>query len=109
VEAYAHVAAGATVQRLPGVTAAVFPHEPEHAVYNNALLERELGVSDRSRAINAMESAYAQVEVTRFAARVHESDDAMRGDLEQGGYALDETTRAMGMVLDEISAPPTRA
>jgi len=38
-EAYARGAVGAAVKRLPGVAAAVFPHEPERAVYNNALLE----------------------------------------------------------------------
>lgn len=104
-EAYARVAAGATVRRRPGVTAAVFPHEPERAIFNNALLDRQLSVSDRPRAITAMETAYAQGGVARFAAWVHESDDAMRRDLEQRGYALDETTRAMGMVLDEIRLP----
>jgi ribosomal protein S18 acetylase RimI-like enzyme len=36
---------------------------------------------------------------------VHESDEAMRDDLEARGYALDTTTRAMGMALDEIRLP----
>jgi ribosomal protein S18 acetylase RimI-like enzyme len=39
-EAYARGTPGAAVMRLPGVTAAVFPAEPERFVYNNALLER---------------------------------------------------------------------
>ena len=39
-EGYAAVAPGATLCRAPGVAAAVFPHEPERAVYNNALLAR---------------------------------------------------------------------
>jgi ribosomal protein S18 acetylase RimI-like enzyme len=42
-EAYARGAVGAAVKHLPGVATAVFPHEPERAVYNNALLERDLG------------------------------------------------------------------
>ena len=42
-EAYACGAVGAAVKRLPGVTVAVFPDEPERAVYNNALLHRDLG------------------------------------------------------------------
>ena len=42
-EAYACGAAGAAVKRLPGVAAAVFPDEPERAVYNNALLQRDQG------------------------------------------------------------------
>ena len=88
-EAYAHGAVGAAVKRLPGVAAAVFPHEPERAVYNNALLERDLGPAG----------------ITRFAAWVHETDPAMRAGLEQRGYTLDTTTRAMGMALDDIRMP----
>lgn len=41
-EEYARGAAGAAVHHLPGVAAAVFPDEPERAVYNNALLETRL-------------------------------------------------------------------
>ena len=33
-EEYARAATGATVRRLPGVAAAVFPDGPERAVYN---------------------------------------------------------------------------
>ena len=52
-----------------------------------------------------MEVAYAAAGVTRFAAWVHESDRAMRGELERRGYTLDTTTRAMGMVLDDLRLP----
>jgi GNAT superfamily N-acetyltransferase len=52
-----------------------------------------------------METAYAAVGVTRFAAWVHESDRAMRGEIERRGYTLDTATRAMGMALDEIRLP----
>jgi GNAT superfamily N-acetyltransferase len=104
-EAYACGAVGAAVKRLPGVTVAVFPNEPERAVYNNALLHRDLGPGERSDAVDAMETAYAAAGLTRFAAWVHESDRAMRGELERRGYALDTTTRAMGMALDDIRLP----
>ena len=104
-EAYACGAVGAAVKRLPGVTVAVFPDEPERAVYNNALLQRDLGPGERSDALDAMETAYAAAGLTRFAAWVHESDQAMRGELERRGYALDTTTRAMGMALDDIRLP----
>jgi hypothetical protein len=40
-------ARGATMRRLPGVATAVFPNEPERAVYNNALLGRGLGAGER--------------------------------------------------------------
>jgi GNAT superfamily N-acetyltransferase len=104
-EAYARGATGAALHRLPGVAAAVFPNEPERAVYNNALLDRDLGASERAGALDAMEAVYAGAGVARFAAWVHESDEPMRADLEQRGYTLDTTTRAMGMALDDIAVP----
>ena len=104
-EAYARGAPGAALHRLPGVAAAVFPDEPERAVYNNALLDRDLGHDDRAEALDVMEAVYASAGVTRFAAWVHESDEPMRAELEQRGYTLDTTTRAMGMVLDDIAVP----
>ncbi len=104
-EAYACGAAGAAVKRFPGVAAAVFPEEPERAVYNNALLQRDLGPGERAGALDAMETAYSAAGLTRFAAWVHESDPAMRGELERRGYTLDTTTRAMGMALDDIRLP----
>jgi GNAT superfamily N-acetyltransferase len=104
-EEYARGAADAVVQRLPGVAAAVFPNEPERTVYNNALLTRDLGAVERSEAIDSMEAAYAAAGATRFAAWVHESDEAMRAELERRGYTLDTSTRAMGMTLDEIRLP----
>ncbi len=104
-EAYARGAVGAAVLRLPGAAAAVFPHEPERAVYNNALLERGLGPGGRAAALDAMEATYAAAGVTRYAAWVHETDPAMRDELKGRGYILDTTTRAMGMALDEISVP----
>ncbi len=36
---------------------------------------------------------------------VHESDDALRADLEQHGYAFIESTRAMGMLLEDLVIP----
>ena len=54
-----------------------------------------------------MEAAYAAGGVDRFAAWVHETDGALRADLEARGYTLDTTTRAMGMALDDLrGAPP---
>jgi GNAT superfamily N-acetyltransferase len=103
--AYAAGSAGAAVHHLAGVAAAVFPHEPERAVYNNALLERDLGRGERAGAADAMEAAYAAAGVTRFAAWVHETDEPMRAELERRGYTLDTTTRAMGMTLDNIAVP----
>jgi ribosomal protein S18 acetylase RimI-like enzyme len=103
--AYARGSRGAAVIRAAGVAAAVFPTEPERAFYNNALLDRDLAPADRASAIEAMEAAYASAAVTRFAAWVHESDEAMRADLEARGYAIEESTRAMGMALDDLRLP----
>jgi GNAT superfamily N-acetyltransferase len=104
-EAYARGATGAVVLRAPGITAAVFPHEPERDVYNNALLECGLTAAERADAVATMEAAYATAGIRRFAAWVHESDAAMRGDLERRGYTLDVATRAMGMALVNFSLP----
>jgi GNAT superfamily N-acetyltransferase len=104
-EEYARGATGATVQRSPGVAAAVFPNQPERAVYNNALLDRDLPAAARADALDAMEATYAAAGVRRFAAWVHEHDQGMRGDLERRGYTLEESTRAMGMALDDVRLP----
>ncbi|HEY7632256.1 MAG TPA: GNAT family N-acetyltransferase [Thermoleophilaceae bacterium] len=104
-EEYARGASGAELTRLPGVAAAVFPNEPERGVYNNALLERDLGAAERAVALDAMEAAYADAGVTRFAAWAHETDAPVRAELERRGYTLDTTTRAMGMELGHLRAP----
>ena len=97
---------GAAVIELPGVAAAVFPSGPERAIYNNALLERGLTAPARADALEAMEAAYASAGVTRFAAWTHESDGAMRDELEARGYVFAESTRAMGMPLGDLRLLP---
>jgi ribosomal protein S18 acetylase RimI-like enzyme len=104
-EAYADGCADATLVRLPGVAAAVFPSGAEHEVYNNALLDRDLGRAGRAEAVDAMAAAYDAAGVDRYAAWVHESDEGMRSELGSRGYTIDETTRAMGMRLDGVSLP----
>jgi ribosomal protein S18 acetylase RimI-like enzyme len=99
---YAREATAAELVRAAGVAVAVFPCEPERSVYNNALLERDLDALERAAAVEAMEAAYGLAGVSRFAAWVHESDGAMRGHLERRGYTIGESSRAMGMSLDEI-------
>jgi GNAT superfamily N-acetyltransferase len=97
--------AGAALRRLPGVAAAVFPTGPEREFFNNALLARGLGPAERAAAVDAMEAAYAEAGITAFAGWVHESDKAMRDDLAARGYAVTETTRAMGMELADVRVP----
>lgn len=108
VASWAHYARGsdaAAVHRLPGVDVAVFPRDPEGPVYNNALLRRELGAAAVREALDGMEAAYEAAGVRRFAAWVHDGERATRVALEARGYALDTTTRAMGMALRDLPAP----
>ena len=91
------------MQRLYGVAAAVFPIGPERAIYNNALLERDLGPAERSGAVDSMAAAYRSAGIERYAAWVHESDEGMRTELSGRGYAVDESTRAMAMSLDGVA------
>jgi ribosomal protein S18 acetylase RimI-like enzyme len=104
-EQYAREVCGAALVRSPGVAVGVFPNEPERSVYNNALFDRGLALADRVGAADVMESSYRQARITRFAAWVHETDAAMRGELERRRYTVTESTRAMGMTLDEIRLP----
>ena len=104
-EAYARGAARASLNRLAGVVAAVFPEGPERDVFNNAVLAAGLDPASRSAAVEAMEAAYAEAGVGRYAAWVYESDRAAAAELERRGYMLAETTRAMGMELDRIRLP----
>src|SRR5947209_3026599 len=101
-EEFARGTSGAAVRRFAGVAAAIFPNEPEGEFYNNAMLDRGLPAAGRADALDAMETAYAAAHVQRFAAWVHEGDEAMRGDLERRGYKFAEYTRAMGLALDEV-------
>lgn len=104
-EEYARGVPRATLQRLDGVSAAVFPAEPERSVYNNALLDRDLGATERATAVDAMEAAYADAGIARFAAWAHESDGGMRAELSGRGYVLEESTLAMGLSLEDLPAP----
>ena len=108
-EEYARGRPGAALERLRGVAVAVFRDEPERAVYNNAVLGRDLGPGARAAAVDAMESAYGAAGVDRYAAWVHESDAAMRAELASRGYVVEESTRAMGMSLDDIAIPRPEA
>jgi ribosomal protein S18 acetylase RimI-like enzyme len=102
-EEIARGSAGAALRRLDGVAAAVFPSEPERSVYNNALLDRDLGPAERAAAVDAMAAAYESAGVERYAAWAHESDEGMRAELSGRGYTVAECTRAMGMSLQGMA------
>ena len=101
---YARGSAGAELVTADRFAAGVFPREPERSVYNNVLIERGLGRVERIEAMEELEAVYAEAGVDRYAAWAHESDGALRDELDGRGYRLEETTRAMGMSLDGITA-----
>jgi ribosomal protein S18 acetylase RimI-like enzyme len=103
-EEYARGSTEATLLRLPGVAVGIFPNQPERGVYNNALLDRGLGPRARTRALDALESAYAGRGIDHYNTWVHETDSAMRTALTRRGYLINTVTRAMGMALDDIRA-----
>lgn len=105
-EECAREATNAIVVRAPGVAVGAFRSEPERSFYNNTLFDRDLDASERADAVDAMETTYAEASITGYAAWVHESDAALRVDLMRRGYIVTESTRAMGMTLDEIRLPP---
>ena len=100
-EEYAGGSAGAALVRRAGVAAAVFPSEPERTIYNNAVLDRDLGPAERAAAVDAMAAAYDAAGIEHYAAWVHESDEGMRAELSARGYTIEESTLAMGMALDD--------
>jgi hypothetical protein len=102
-EAYARGSAGATLMRQHGVSAAIFTTEPERAFFNNALFDRGLVPTRRAASVDAIEAAYTASGIESYAAWVHESDDGMRQELTERGYTVEESTRAMGMSLDDVS------
>ncbi len=99
---------GAAVSRFHGGAAAVFPTDPERRVYNNAVVDRNLAPAEGRRALAAIETAYADAGIERFAIWTHEADTTMRAELERRSYAVTESTRAMAMMLDDILVPRPR-
>jgi nitrate reductase assembly molybdenum cofactor insertion protein NarJ len=59
----------------------------------------------RAAAVDAMAASYEAAGVESYAAWVHESDEEMRAELSGRGYTVAESTRAMGVSLDDLSAP----
>jgi GNAT superfamily N-acetyltransferase len=102
---YARGAVGASVVRVPGAAIAVFTEEPESLVYNNTLLDLGLDADARGATIAAVQEAYADAYVDRYALWVHEGDSEMRADLDDRSYVVTESTRAMGIALEFLEAP----
>jgi ribosomal protein S18 acetylase RimI-like enzyme len=106
-ERYAVVAPGAVVAHVAGAFVAAFPAPPERTVYNNAVLDRGLDVAHAHTAVNAIEEVYGNAAIDGYAVWAHESDGASIVALEERGYRVDTSTRAMAMSLplDAIPVP----
>lgn len=104
-EQYAAGSGGARVERLPGAAVAVFPTAPERAVYNNALLDRDLDSRAADHAVGAIEDAYSRAGVSGYAVWAHASESASIAELDRRGYHVDTWTRAMAMTLEAIRPP----
>jgi GNAT superfamily N-acetyltransferase len=103
---YACGSADAALLRAEGVTAAVFPTEPERSVYNNALVDRNLTADESARAIAALRSSYAEAGVDRYAAWVHDSDEVTRAEFERHDHRIVEATRVMAIALPRLAEAP---
>ena len=96
---------GASIERVRGAVAAVFPAGPERLFYNNAVLEQDLNGSRAREAAAAIVRAYEGAGVDRYAIWAHESEQAATAEMTRRGFRVDTTTRAMAMSLDEIAVP----
>jgi GNAT superfamily N-acetyltransferase len=99
---------GASIERVSGATAGVFPAGPEREIYNNAVLERGLNESEAAEAVGAIGRLYADWGVDRYAVWAHDSEAASIAELAGRGLEVDTWTRAMAMPLDEMDAGPPR-
>lgn len=101
---YAAGSPGARIERLSGVSVALFARGPERAFYNNALLARALHRAGAVDALDALEDAYADAGIERYAVWAHENESASLAELEGRGYHVDTRTRAMAIALDTVPA-----
>lgn len=96
---------GAEVVELDGAVAAAFLRSPESRFLNNAVLSPGLG--DAGATLDAVERAYAERGIERFAIWVHESERAVRREVESRGHGYDISTRSMAMAIDDLAPADT--
>jgi ribosomal protein S18 acetylase RimI-like enzyme len=94
---------GATIERLSGGVAAIFPAGPERLFYNNAVLARGLDEDATREATDAILARYTEAGVKRYAIWVHDAEDAGMTEMAGRGFRVDTATRAMAMSLHEIA------
>jgi GNAT superfamily N-acetyltransferase len=109
VRSWAYLATGspgAEVIKTDGATVAAFVELPERRFLNNVLLDRSL--ADPAATIDAVERAYAERGIDRYAVWVHESQGApVAAELEARGYVYESSTRTMAMPIDGLLAADT--
>jgi ribosomal protein S18 acetylase RimI-like enzyme len=105
-ERYAEGSPGASLEHVPGAAVALFPAEPERAIYNNTLLARRLDEPQVRQAVDATAEAYAGTGVDRYTVWAHETEDAAIAELANRGFRVDTWTRAMAMPLHDIPIEP---
>ncbi len=105
VQSWAYLAAGspgAEVIETDGAAIATFVHSPDREFLNNTVLTR---IGNPSPILDAVERAYADRGVERYAIWVHESEEATAREVEARGYVYDSSTRNMAMPIADLVEP----
>ena len=108
VRSWAYLATGspgAEVIEADGAAIAVFVHAPDREFLNNAVLVR--GVADLGASLAAIERAYAERGVERYAVWVHEAEGAVADGVRARGYVYDSSTRTMAMPSADLAEVDT--
>jgi ribosomal protein S18 acetylase RimI-like enzyme len=103
--AYARHSDGARVDDVEGAAVCLFRSVPESVVYTNALLPRGLDAVRAGEVIGAVEDAYREAAIPRYAIWAHESEADTVAAVEGRDLRFDTSTRAMAMALDGPVAP----
>jgi ribosomal protein S18 acetylase RimI-like enzyme len=96
---------GARMIERDGVTAAVVPVAPEHAVANSAVYAEAEGLA---AAYDDLAAAYAEIGAN-WMVWVPTTDQQAHATLERNGHELDITLPVMTVKLDGIERPPADA
>ena len=83
-----------------GAAIAIFLHSPDREFLNNTVLTRRIGNSGST--LDAVEHAYADRGVERYAIWVHESEEATAREVEARGHVYDSSTRNMAMPIADL-------
>ena len=108
VQSWAYLATGspgAEVIENDDAAIAIFVHSPDREFLNNTVVRRGAGNLDET--LDAVERAYADRGVERYAVWVHESEEAAARAVKARNYAYDSSTRAMAMPIGDLTEVDT--